>query len=237
MAAATTLAQTQIIRVPDGANNAKGLPPKSILADWTDADIGTLLSRPIFDNAIYGTVRFHHRSVREYLTAIWLAKLLERPASRRSIEDLLFKNQYGADVIVPLMRPILPWLAIFDERVRTRVRKIAPEIIFEGGDPSALPLPTRREILTEVCDHMAHDRILHSATEYAAVQRFAQQDIAKDIGSLIKQYASNDTVVGFLLRMIWLGRLGSLLPEAKKIALSASASRYTSAFTIALSTC
>jgi hypothetical protein len=227
IAAAATLAQTQVIRVPDGANNSTALLPKSVLTGWRDDEIAALLSRPIFDDAIYGTVRFHHRSAREYLTAIWLKELLERPASRRAIEDLLFKNMYGMDVVVPTMRPVLPWLAIFDDRIRERLRGIAPEVIFEGGDPSSLPLPTRREILESVCAKIAQERIVHSATEYAAVQRFAQQDIADDIRRLMKQYASNDAVTGFLVRMIWLGRLKSLSADAKSVALSATASRYT----------
>ena len=137
VAAAATLTKSQIIRVPDGAENTRGLSPKSILPDWTDSEIAILLSRPIFDNAIYGTVRFHHRSVREYLTAIWLEKLLERPASRRAVEALLFRKQYGVDVIVATMRPVLPWLAIFNEKIRERVRKIAPEVIFKRGPERA----------------------------------------------------------------------------------------------------
>jgi hypothetical protein len=227
IAAAATLAQSQIIRVPDGADNTKGIPPKSILPGWTDNEISALLSRPIFDNAIYGTVRFHHRSVREYLTAVWLAKLLEKPASRRAIESLLFRTQYGLNVIVPTMRPILPWLAIFDDKIRERIRKVAPEVIFEGGDPSALPLPTRQKILAEVCEKIADGTIVHSATEYAAVQRFAQPDIAQDIRVLLKRYTSNDGIAGFLMRMIWLGRLSTLLTEAKQTALASSSSIYT----------
>ncbi len=227
LAAATTLAQTQIIRVPDGADNAKGLSAKSVLPDWNDRDISALLSRPIFDDAIYGTVRFHHRSVREYLTAEWIAKLLEKPASRRAIEDLFFQKQYGRDVIVPTMRPILPWLAIIDTRIRERVRAIAPEVIFEGGDPSALPLPTREEILAEVCETIALGSRVQSATEYSAVQRFAHSDIAANIRALLKQHEANDDVVGFLVRMIWLGRLHALVPEAKTIALSPSSQKYT----------
>jgi hypothetical protein len=227
LAAAATLDQTQVIRVPDGANNTTGLSPKAILEDWDDAEIAALLSRPIFDDAIYGTIRFHHRSAREYLTACWLAQLLERRTSRRAIEDLLFKTSYGMQVVVPTMRPILPWLAIFDPRVRDRLGAVAPEVIFEGGDPSSLPLPTRREILDEICGKIAQERVVYSATEYAAVQRFAQPDIAQDIARLIKQFGSNDAVLGFLTRMIWLGRLSALRPEAKKIALSPSVSRYT----------
>jgi len=118
---------------------------------------------------IYGTVRFHHRPVREYLAAEWLAELLKRPASRRSIEALLFRNQYGLDVIVPTTRPVLPWLAILDEPIRERLRKVAPEVLFEGGDPSALPLPTRRIILSEVCEQIASDGAGMDATSYAAV--------------------------------------------------------------------
>ena len=67
------------------------------------------------------------------MTACWLAKLLEKPASRRAIEALVFRNQYGVDVMVPTTRPILPWLAIFDQKIRERLRKIAPEVIFEGA--------------------------------------------------------------------------------------------------------
>lgn len=227
LAASATLSQSQIIRVPDGADNTKGISPKAALPDWTDAEISALLSRPIFDGAIYGTVRFHHRSVREYLTALWLKTLLERLASRRAIEDLLFKRQYGLEVIVPTMRPILPWLAIFDERIRERVRRIASEVIFEGGDPAALPLPVRKEILGEVCGKLARSTLGRSATEYSAVQRFAHPDIADQIGLLLKQYASNDEVVSFLIRMIWLGKLNTLLPAAKSVALSRKTRRYT----------
>jgi hypothetical protein len=98
-----------------------------VLPDWDDKDQSILLSRPIFDEAIYGAVRFHHRSVREYLTAEWFAELLKRETSRRTIETLFFRNQYGLDIVVPTLRPILPWMAILDEKIRERVRKVAPE--------------------------------------------------------------------------------------------------------------
>lgn len=227
VAASATLAQSQIICVPDGSANTKGLLAKSVLGDWTEKEISDLLSRPIFDDAIYGTVRFHHRSVREYLTAIWLKNLLERSSSRRAIEALLFKSQYGVEVIVPTMRPVLPWLVIFDTPIRQRVLRIAPEVIFEGGDPSALPLTTRREILADICRKLAQHERVNSATEYAAVQRFALPDIASDISTLLAQYTSSDSVIAFLMRMIWLGRLQSLSAEAKAAALSTHASQYT----------
>jgi hypothetical protein len=227
VAAAATLSQNQTIRVPDGAENTSGFPLQPVLPGWTDQEISTLLSRPIFDEAIYGAVRFHHRSVREYLAASWMLKLLERPASRRAIEALLFKKQFGVDVVIPTTRPLLPWLAISDEKIREKVRRIAPEIIFEGGDPSALPVQIRREILAEVCERLASGKVMHTATEYSAVQRFAHLDIAKDIRGLFKTYAGDAEVIGFLTRMIWLGQLKELAPEAKSIAKSANVSQWT----------
>ena len=226
LAAATTLAQDPTIRVPDGAENSKGIAVQSVLPDWDDKNQSTLLSRPIFDEAIYGAVRFHHRSVREYLTAEWFAELLKRETSRRSIETLFFRTQYGLDIVVPTLRPILPWLAILDEKIRERVRKVAPEIIFEGGDPSQLPLELRRCILHEVCEHMAGGATDGSMRDYAAVQRFANPDLTHDVCALIREYADNEDLTVFLLRMVWLGQLAGALPEAMVVAQTPTAEHY-----------
>lgn len=226
LAAATTLTQDPTIRVPDGADNKKGIPVKDILSDWDEKDQSILLSRPIFDEAIYGTVRFHHRSVREYLTAEWFSELLKQEASRRTIEGLFFRNQYGIDIVVPSMRPVLPWLSILDERVRERVRKVAPEIILEGGDPSQLPLEIRRQILHEVCERICNDPANRSMHDYAAVQRFSSTDLTKDVKELLRKYTSNDELTAFLLRMVWIGQLDGALPEAMQIALTPDAERY-----------
>lgn len=227
IAAAVTMVQEAAIRVPDGADNSKGIAVGAILTDWDDRDCATLLSRPIFDEAIYGAVRFHHRSVREFLTAEWLAGLLKRETSRWKIEALLFRKQYGLDVIVPTMRPILPWLAILDEKVLQRILKIAPEVLLEGGDPSRLPVETRRQVLHQVCREIASGASSRSATNYAAVQRFANDDLVADVRELIGNYITNDELTSFLLRMVWQGEMKDALPEAKNFALSPSSSKYT----------
>ena len=120
IAASSTFMHESTIRVPDGNNSANGINAKSILADRTEKECLTLLGRPIFDEAIYGSVRFHHRSVREFLTAEWLTDLLKREASRRRIESLFFREQYGIQVIAPSMKPILSWLVLFDEKIRKK---------------------------------------------------------------------------------------------------------------------
>jgi len=225
LAAATTLTHDPTIRVPDGLDNTKGIAVQSVLSDWNSKEQSTLLSRPIFDEAIYGTVRFHHRSVREYLTAEWFAELLKRETSRRNIESLFFRNQYGMAIVVPALRSILPWLAIMDGKILERVRKIAPEIIFEGGDPARLPVEVRRQILREVCEKMADGVAGRSARSYEAVQRFANPDLTDEVRSLIGQYADNDELTEYLLRMVWFGELADALPEAMTVALMPNAEK------------
>jgi hypothetical protein len=227
LAAATTLTQNSIIRVPDGSKNSKGISVQSVLLDWDDEERATLLSRPIFDGAIYGTVRFHHRSVREYLAAEWFDTLLKCETSRRKIEGLFFRNQYGLEIVVPALRPILPWLAILDEKIRERIRKVAPEIIFEGGDPSQLPLAVRRCILREVCEQMANGQTGRSMRDYAAMLRFANPDLGDDVRALIQQYADNEVVTTFLLRMVWIGKLTDALPETMGVALNSTTETHT----------
>ncbi len=227
IAAATTFMHESTIRIPDGSNNTIGIDVKSILTDWDDKECHTLLSRPIFDVANYSTVRFHHRSVREFLTAEWLFDFLKKNSSRKNIEDLFFCKQYGLQVIIPSMRPILSWLIIFDEKIRKKAYLIEPEIIFECGDPSKLPFETRSQVLIIVCNKMSWNNSKHSISDYAAIQRFANPDMADEIRELIEQYKQNPDITSFLMRMIWQGRIKQVLPEAKLFALNDQTEKYT----------
>jgi hypothetical protein len=226
VAAASTLAKQSAIRVPDGQKNDRGLDVRQVLTDWDDADCRTLLTRPIFDEGVYGAVRFHHRSVREFLTAEWLHSLLVDEGSRARIENLFFRQQYGIEVVVPTMRPILPWLAILDQRILVRVMRLAPEVLFEGGDPAQLPVETRIQILRESCEQLAQPAHGRSITEYSAVQRFTNPDLADVIRELLEKHKDDDDIVWFLLRMVQQGAIAALADKAKHFAL-VSRSKYT----------
>ena len=232
LAAATTLTHDQTIRIPDGANNTQGIAVQTVLDDWDQNDLAALLSMPVFDEAIYSTVRFHHRSVREYLTAEWFAELLKRETSRRSIESLFFRNQYGTEVVVPSLCPILPWLVLLDEKIRERVYKTAPENIFEGGDPSQLPLEMRRQILHDVCEQIINDSTSWPSHNRSTVRRFAKSDLTDDVRELISKYADNDYLTQFLFYMVWLGRLEGAKQEVMALALTPTTEKHvrTTAF-------
>src|SRR5262249_47791717 len=54
------------------------LDASKVLTDWSQLERDTLLERALFGFANYGRVRFHHRSVIEYLAARRLDTLLQR---------------------------------------------------------------------------------------------------------------------------------------------------------------
>lgn len=220
VAAATTLAKESAIRIPDGSQNNRGIPIKDVLTNWNDADCQTLLSRPIFDEGIYGTVRFHHRSVREFLTAEWFSTMLVDEGSRAKIENLFFRCQYGIEIVVPTMRPLLPWLSLLDQRILERVMRLSPEVLFEGGDPAQLPVNTRARILRETCKQLTQPAHRRSVTNYSAVQRFTNPDLAECIRELLEKHSGNEDIVWFLLRMVQQGGIAALADKAKSVALT-----------------
>lgn len=226
VAAATTLCQHSSIQIPDGSNNDKGIAIRDVLTDWNDTDCKVLLSRPIFDGGIYGTVRFHHRSVREFLTAEWLHELINQDGSREQIERLFFRRQYDIEVVVPTMRPVLSWLAILDHRILARACRLAPEVLFEGGDPSQLPLQTRSEILRQACEQLAQPAHGRTLTDFSAVKRFAAPDLTDDINALLIRYGEDENITWFLLLMVWHGHITGAAAQAKHFALHSRA-KYT----------
>src|SRR5262249_23937760 len=113
LAAAATLARRSSLLLPDRSPlDAKVrdalLDPRDVLLDWRPAEVQELLGRGLFDESLYGSVRFHHRTAREYLTARWLRRLLGLRKHRRSIKDLLFGCPYGTEksVVVPSLKAV-----------------------------------------------------------------------------------------------------------------------------------
>ncbi|WP_312807211.1 hypothetical protein [Comamonas sp.] len=224
VAAACTLTLQQTIAVPDRSKNQRGLQLHALLGNWSAKEHSTLLQRPIFDEEIYGTVRFHHRSVREYLTAEWFAELLKQSTSRKAIEDLFFREQYSLTVVSPVLRPILPWLAVLDQRIQERALLVAPDVLLSDGDPSQLLLTTRQYVLQATCAELSAGAARQPA-DYSAIQRFAADDLVPDLRCLLATYQDEECQV-FLMRMVWQGRLRGLLEEALGLATSSTAAIY-----------
>ncbi|WP_152547283.1 NACHT domain-containing protein [Delftia sp. RIT313] len=220
LAAALVLTRLQNIQVPDGPQAGLGLRPRDVLG-WDDVEIAALLQRSLFDPDVYGSVRFHHRSVLEYLAAHWFHRLLKQEVSRQRVEALFIREQYGLQVVTPSLRGLLPWLAMSDTRILSRVQQVAPEILFEGGDPLLLPSNVRSAILTDVCKQLASGISDRSLIQYGAIHRFAAPDMCETVRRLIQEYKDKETVTGFLMWVVYHARIADVGPEALQIALSA----------------
>lgn len=219
LAGALALAREQNIQVPGGGKAGPGLSPREVL-DWNDTEIAALLQRPIFDPGAYGAVRFHHGSVREFLAAQWFLGLLKRDVSRRRVEELFFRENYGVQVVVPSLRPLLPWIAMSDIGFLRRVKEVAPEVLFEGGDPLQLDAKERGDIVRRACEHLARGVPDQTWSSFRAAERFADKDLADCVRGLAREYSGRDVVAGFLMAIIKHGRISQALPEAISLALS-----------------
>ena len=211
----------------DSDRAAQALDPSQALRGWDARDLQTLLGRAVFDEATYGRVRFHHRSVAEYLAAQWFLRLLNEGKRRRSVERLIFVQVYGLNVVIPSMRPVAAWLALWDEGIRDRLLKTAPDILIEGGDPSRLPLTTREALLRRFAELHIQQNDIGVSFDLAAVRRLADPGLAPVVHELLDQYRDNEDVRELLLRVIWQGRIAACTEAALSFALDPGMSVYT----------
>ena len=218
LAAAVVLTGDAGIQVPDGDHSRTGIDAASVLADWEPDDVQTLLERGIFDDVIYGAVRFRHRDIRELLAAAWFSELLQRGRSRHEIEGLFFREQYGQQMISPRLRVILPWLILEDGDIRERTLAAHPDVALEGGDPARLPLPIRQQILSDVVGRIVQGEDRGSNADNSGLARIAATDLTDQTLALIDQFPDNDKVLFFLGRLVWQGAMSGCVPRLMRVA-------------------
>lgn len=218
LAAAVALTHHTKIIVPDGSSSGTGISVQSALKDWSSTECFALLGRPIFEPETYGFVRFDHRDSREFLAAKWFFELIENGQSRMRVEQLFFTTHYGIEVVVPNLRSILPWLAILDHEVRRRVIENWPEILLEGGDPSQLPCPDRKDVLVRLCKRYAKSE-LRFPVDLHALQRLVKSDLGLVIRELYADYEGNENIEVLLLESIEMGQLTDLADIAERAVL------------------
>ena len=230
LALALTLIRTRTIRSPDQAldrRRADGvLDAATILPDWTPAERQTLLRRALFDPATYGRVRFHHRSVQEYLAAQRLRGLHEKGMSIRALFRLLFAELYGVKVVLPSMREIAAWLALQTDGVRKELIKREPESLISLGDPESLDHATRRELLRAFVSEYGRGNWRGLNIPLTEVRRLAHPDLARVIRECWGDGPANDEVRDLLLNLIRLGPVEACADLAHGVALDTAASEY-----------
>lgn len=226
LAAAVILTGNVGINVPNSEHTKKGIDADTILYDWDQEDIKYLLESGLFNDIIYGAVRFRHRDIRELLAAEFFSKLLKDNSNRSQIESYFFRKSLNESIVTPLLRPLLPWLILFDDNICTKTLNIKPEIGVEGGDPSQLLLCRRQKILLEIVNNIGKNIHEYYAGDNTAIARIAQPDLTKDILKLINSHHDNDNVISFLSRFVSQGGIADCTEALIPIAIDGKRNKY-----------
>jgi hypothetical protein len=131
----------------DAIKEEAALEPAIIFSDWSPNERKALLERPLFGFASYGRVRFHHRSVAEYLAALRLLKLRERGMPFRALKRLLFAETKGRTIVRASKRAVAGWLALMDTGIFEMLRDNEPAVLLNEGDPESLTQKQRDHAL------------------------------------------------------------------------------------------
>ncbi len=185
------------------------LDVSKILQNWSAETRATLLERPLFGFASYGRVRFHHRSVVEFLAAKRLDALLERGDSIKSIKRLLFtETAQGVRTVRPSMRPVAAWLALSRDTVFDDIVALDPAVVLDHGDPQSLRPAQRIRALEAYVDRYGSGGWRGLSTPRIQVHRFASQELTDNVKRLWDRGIENPEVRDLLLQIIAAGKLG-----------------------------
>lgn len=160
------------------------LDPETILSDWNEDERRTLLERALFGFASYGRVRFHHRSVIEFLAAERLHALRQCGTSIRAIQRLLFADlAYGPRVVKPTLRPVAAWLVLRDcmDSIFDEVLAREPEVLLDHGDPRSLCIERRVRVLRTYVERYGKGSWRGQHIPSLQVRRFAAPELGNEV--------------------------------------------------------
>ncbi|SEH04225.1 NACHT domain-containing protein [Candidatus Venteria ishoeyi] len=212
LAAATLLCKEFKFALPDNEFPSQGIAPKAVLPIWDNHKINYVLNRPLFDEAIYGHVRFHHRQAAEYLAAHWLHTLFANASAVPDIESLLFVKSCGQFIVPPSRAPAVAWLAViknetWNQHIRQRLVQEHPEILLRHGDPQSLSIEDRRQLLIALMEKYQNQQRTYIDTDRDKLALFAVPELAETInGYLLDNKISFDLQI-LLLKMVRDARL------------------------------
>lgn len=208
----------------DDIEGEAALDSKIILSDWNPNEIKALLERPLFGFASYGRVRFHHRSVTEYLTAERLRTLQNNGMPFRAIKRLLFAETRNEIIVRPSKRPIAGWLALTDNRIFEMLRDNEPAVLLDEGDPESLTQTQRNQALQAYVERYGKGGWRGLSVPHIQIHRFASPELASEINQLWNMGIENPEVKEIVLYLIETGRIFKCADIAFKVACDSKAS-------------
>lgn len=230
LALAVILSRRLTIRYSAGSDGdtsgAAPIDPRELLADWGPNEVLTLLERPIFVEGGYGRVRFHHRSVMEFLAARQIhdlieAGLLAQSAARRMLFGLTGSNE---TILRPSMRPVAAWLALLRSDMFERVVEIEPDALLTQGDPESLTDLQRDRALLGYVARYGKGQWRGLEVPNLQVARLAQLGLAGTVRSAWAAGVEAPEVRELLLCLVSAGRMQGCADLVAQVAADASCS-------------
>jgi len=222
LAAALVLCGKAELVLPDpGISKAasSALDAREILTDWNGTQLGSLLTRAIFDEATYGRVRFHHRSVREYLAACWFTRLLARGGSRAELLRLFTREVSGRRVVIHSLKGVLGWMAAVDEGLQQEILQFDPGLLLHEGDPEALSEATRERLLLRLVEHYGDRKNAGFRPGKQMLLRFVSKSLGPSVRNLLASRPRTNDLRELLLELVAHGRLDECSELALQMAL------------------
>lgn len=227
LAGISVLTGHRFFGLPSGALSCAqndAIRPQDVLATWSSSQIGELLTRPIFDEATYGRVRFHHRAVREYLAAHWLSSLLAAGLPRRQLDRALFPETQQGRLVPQHLAATAAWLSQMDDWVLHKMMEIGPEHLIDEGDPDGLPPEDRAAVLRAyVKKFQGRERVFHRF-DRAGLGRFASPALSSTINSILADSTTGDDIKATLSRIVADGAIADCASACLQLALGANTS-------------
>ena len=221
LAGISALERRTTFLLPDGELDAErvaqSVDPNVWLPEFTKQEIGELLTLPLFDEATYGRVRIHHRTVAEYLAAQWLASLLQKGLAPIEVDAILFRRGPDGLVVPKELVAVAAWLAGSNEHIRRRLLEVSPLVLLEGGDPNSLPEDSRRDLLSALAQQYVTRRRLFKSFDHAALGRLASGGLADTINSLLRT-STEDELLDTLLTIVSEGAMTGCAEETLRLA-------------------
>lgn len=194
------------VEADKGGKPGTSLDPAIILPDWTPQERATLLERGLFGFASYGRVRFHHRSVIEFLAARRLENRLANGMPIKAVKRLVFADtEPQLKLVKPTMRPVAAWLASSHPSIFNEVRDREPDALLNYGDPETLSLSQRVDALRSYVRRFGTGGWRGLEVPSLQLHRFVSTDMADHVLSLWHEGIENPEVRELFLDLIGAG--------------------------------
>ncbi len=198
-------------------------PLQALPSSWSYAEVRSLLQRPLFDDAIYGKIRIHHRRKSEYLASSWFVRLFNGNCDYFQNADLFFGSKRGRTFARVKYRPILAWLALgnhsWSNDIRSKILNTCPEIFLEFGDPASLSDQYKIEIIKALSIKFGDKDRFYKYYEAESLSRLGNNTLGNLFSQILLDETISENFKALILRIATLSATTTCLDEVFKISI------------------